>query len=194
MRIRICAVVILIASLGGAPGAWAQQPESQGASRESTPSAVRPTQLDLEIEGGRVRLERPDGWIVGEASRGALVLLRAAGEEASQMEVRHTPAIPVKGSTSHFASFHTSLQKMGLKRINRREVSYSERMGKGVEHEYELVDGGKRYVLYVWHVHYAGGVWFFTGFFPAEVKKLRHQDFVDLIGAVIVERSEAREP
>lgn len=181
MSARVSALPIVLALLVCAPLAHAQGDD--GASgQEGAP--VRANEVKKLLGAEEVRIVRPDGWVVGEAPKGSLALMRASGDASSQLEVRYTPEITAAKQKQHFSSFHTSLKQMGLEEVAEAKKKHDGAFPAGVETEYRLVSAGKPFRLIVWHVHREKGAWFFTLFCPEEARDTHYEALTELIVGV----------
>ena len=111
------ALVLSIAILSCASLAFAQGDTTSKAGEKSAeePNSVRPSKIEKKLPSDEVVvIDKIDGWSFGEAPKGSLAMLRAAGDVTAMLEVRFTPDIADKQVESHFTSFHSSLKQMGV--------------------------------------------------------------------------------
>jgi len=149
------------------------------------PNAVRPLVVETALPNKEtVVINKIDGWTFGEAPKGSLAMLRAAGDVTAMLEVRFTPDIAKDKVDAHFTSFHTSLKQMGLKEVSSKKRKLSEVFPEGVETEYSLTSSGKPYRLVVWGVHRKEGVWFVTAFFPEKARPNHYPEFESFVQAI----------
>lgn len=180
------ALTLSLLMLCAAPAlAQDDKPKEEPAKDAPEKKPVRLLVVEKTIDGGEVVIiKKMDGWVFGEAPKGSLAMLRAAGEESSQLEVRYTPNIQKDKLASHLTSFHSSLKQMGLSQVSTKNNKFSEIFPEGVETEYSLTSNGKKYRLIVWSVHRKDGVWFVTGFFPEQGRDARYTSFSTLIQSI----------
>ncbi len=151
MLASICMVCMTVG------GAYAQDDEP-----------VRATSVELSLDGEKVVIAKPDGWVIGKPPKGSVALMRRAGDPSTQLDVRYTPGVDAKQCDGHFSTFHTNLKSMGLKKLSstKVEVKGESLSGEFVQTVYELTAKKKPYRLVVWHIHRKNAVWFFTLFEP----------------------------
>ena len=160
--LALLALLVVSAAALPASQAWAQQ---GGEAKKDAP--VRAGNVKLKLDGEDVVIVKGDGWVIGKAPKGAVALLRSAGEGESQMDVRYSPNISIDQRDTHLSTFHTNIKSMGLKEVSSRSVDLSSGAFPKVEETiYELTANKKPYRLVVWHVHRKQAVWVFTLFEP----------------------------
>lgn len=167
--------------VGGAVLAWSPVVHAQGEQGKTEPAPVRSSKVVAGVGEEVVTLAKPDGWVVGQAPKGSLALMRAAGDKSSQLEVRYTQGIAPDQKKQHFSSFHTSLKQMGLEKIADSKIKKAGVFEAVVQTEYKLLSGGKTFRLVVMHVHRGDAAWFFTGFFPEDARDEHYKSLVSLI-------------
>ena len=136
----------------------------------------------FDVDGVTVRLPVPDGWIVARSGEGTQLVLRAAGDDACQIEVKVTSRIPSRAATPFFLTFHTALKRSGLSPVGKRHGHHVTSFDLGARSEYALVTAaGKDYTMLVWEGHREGAVWIVTLFFPSAARDL----YVDALEEVV---------
>ena len=169
------------------PGGVTAQEKKDDVKKEEP--KVRALEVRHTLSGQTVVIPKSDGWVIGKAPKGAIALLRLAGDASdAQIEIRVTPEIKEEDSERHFRTLHTNLKRQGLKRLGEpKEVVLSEVFGKAVETEYTLSSGGKPYRLVFWHFYHPTGVWFISGFFPEGDREARYAVMQDVAKKIAVE-------
>lgn len=166
--------------VGAAVLTWSPLVHAQGGHGKAG-APVRSSNVVAGVGEEIVTLAKPGGWVVGQAPKGSLALMRAAGDKSSQLEVRYTQGIADDQKKQHFSSFHTSLKQMGLEKIADSKIKKAGVFEAVVQTEYKLLSGGKTFRLVVMHVHRGDAAWFFTGFFPEEARDEHYKSLVSLI-------------
>jgi hypothetical protein len=123
-----------------------------------------------------VAVHRPDGWVFGDAGRGVVALLTAAGDSRSQIEVRASKHVKKGNKKPFFASFHANIQKSGFEKVETRTATtYGEKTGEEIE--YETGRDDKAFRLVVWQIHRGETAYLVVGFFPKEARSIHYKDF-----------------
>ena len=159
------------------PGAVnGQETSSEGA---SFPESISGDVIVIDPPG--LQVQRPSGWIEGtpEGERTA-ILLRIAGGENAQMEVRRSHPIRSNEAGAFFTAFHNELKAAGFAEIKQlSDATYGSFSGREIE--YEGRTEGMTYRLIIWQFQLGESAWIVTGFFPKARRDALYQDFRTLI-------------
>lgn len=149
------------------------EPQAAGQAEDSMRSKIFE---DTEVG---VRLERPSGWVSGKTPKGVVAVLRAAGDEESQIEIRMSPHVKAKQREFFFTSFHANLQQAGFVKKDVQEMSLGGK--EGALTEYETSSKKRKFRLLVWQTHRKEAAWLVVGFFPAERREDYFGDYKQVI-------------
>lgn len=149
------------------------------------------TRIKHKLGAKTVTIAKPDGWVIAKSPKGSIGLFRAAGDKTSQIEIKFTPAVTKKQQTRYFQTFHTSLQKMGLKPMAAsatpaKSLSSAKGFTDVAEKEYELKSNGKDFRMVVVQGYREGGVWMVIGFFPTAARTTHYETMQKILAGVVV--------
>lgn len=125
--------------------------------------------LELEAMGQQISAVKPRGWVLGKPPRGSVALFQAAGDAASQIEIKATPGLQLEQHKSYSAAFHASLLKAGFKVSPRKPRAFANAaLPKSQTFAYEVTSDGREFAMIVWEAHAGELTWQIVGFFPLE--------------------------
>lgn len=139
-----------------------------------------------------VTMVKPEGWVVGAAPRGSAMLLRAAGDESSQIEVKFTPGVSADMATSFFASFHTQLRKAGMRKQGDDQKIDLGPLAKATLIEYALVSDSKPFRMIIVQAHRASGAYMIIGFFPEFSRDKHFESMKSFISSMVIKPSKKK--
>ena len=191
--VALLGVAALVAT-GAAPSASAQEGDAgsdEQSESDESPESNGGAASDVEVKRGRTirveadgaTLERPVGWVRAQPGDGAVVTLRAAGDEQSQIEVRVSAPVPAERRESFFSAFHSELERAGFERQSvRAEATYNEHKGRWTVYNGRTRQGQFRMI--VWQYYHEQAAWLFVGFFPEPRAERYVDDFESLLSSL----------
>jgi hypothetical protein len=153
MRAKIVSAWLVVGMMGLAAPASAQEVDT----------------LKVEASGKQISVAKPRGWVSGKPPRGSIALFQAAGDAASQIEIKATPGLQAEQYKSYSAAFHASLVKAGFKASTRKPPAFANKaLPNAQTFTYEVNSDGRDFAMIVWEVHAGEVTWQVVGFFPIE--------------------------
>ncbi len=148
-------------------------------------SATAQDAKELVDTGKGVKFQKASGWAEAAKKKGTVAVLKAAGDERSEVEFRWSQ---VEGNKvkQYFNSFHASLTGAGLKRVDKgKQAKYGGVDGRLTEYEAANADGTTTSV-YVYEFSAANGAWLVVGMFLSEEKAKRFAELESMLKTIAV--------
>ena len=133
-----------------------------------------------------ITVPKPSGWVVTEAPKGSIGLLRSAGDKNAQIEVKFTPNVSTAQKARYFETFHTNLKKMGFKISKASAAKSVPNFVDGKETHYAVKSKGKPFTMVVWEGHREGGVWLVIGFFSDAATKTHYPRLEEVAKGILI--------